>query len=368
MSEKLAKLDDVKPGRQVVVPVPISEDEMAVIREMIAPTLTPSELELFFHECARIGTHPLDRSLIPIKFEGEGKAKLTFITTIDLYRSIAEDTGLYRGQGPVAYGPLSIQLPPADKFSPSKSAPEWATAEVRRLDPDTGSVFTVAATAFWDEYYPGDGLRGGMWRKLPRGMLGKCAEALALRKAFPKKLAQLYTNDEMDQAGPSRGPATPPPSKTDQVKAATGQTPGAATPPATNGGDKVSVKQAIGRILYDLTGGDMVKSKALLKEVSYFKGTDDKVHEVELVSQLKEGGKWSLNILADLEKKVKAKAAQAPAQAPAPADDDFVPEVEHYNGRVDPQGCPKKATACDAFSIRGNDGWCGMDGTVCRYV
>jgi hypothetical protein len=57
-------------------------------------------------------------------------------------------------------------------------------------------VEPLYAVATFDAYNAGSPI----WKKMPALMLGKCAEMLALRKAFPQDLSGLYSAEEMDQA------------------------------------------------------------------------------------------------------------------------------------------------------------------------
>jgi hypothetical protein len=58
------------------------------------------------------------------------------------------------------------------------------------------------ATALWSNYVQTskDGHPTKFWSSMGPLMLGKCAESLALRRAFPEDLSGIYTADEMMQA------------------------------------------------------------------------------------------------------------------------------------------------------------------------
>ena len=135
---------------------------------------------MFLYDCSRQGVHPLDKL---IHFTKRG-GRYVPITSIDFLRARAESTGEYAGND----DPL---------FDEDSNPPAWARVTVYRMVKGTRCPFT--ATARWSEYYPGK-QQGFMWDKMPYLMLGKVAESLALRKAFPKALHGMYSKEELDQA------------------------------------------------------------------------------------------------------------------------------------------------------------------------
>jgi phage recombination protein Bet len=166
---------------------------MAIARNTVAKGLSDDEFAVYLYNCQRQNIHPLDGLLVPIsRNDSESNSKrLTFVSTVDLLRSRAADTGDYAGN----------EDPVFEHLDGAKN-PQSAAAIVTKFVHGEKCHFT--ATARWDEYYPGDGKAGFMWRAKPHVMLGKCAEALALRKAFPKQLAGLYVAEELEKDAPRR--------------------------------------------------------------------------------------------------------------------------------------------------------------------
>ena len=185
MSEELVEIEGIK----------IKREQIDLVKRTIFLNASDDELRLFFYECARRGVHPMDRLIFPVvRIDKEGNRRVAFQTGIDYLRAAAEETGRYVGQKTIEYGP---EIP--IEGHPEIKVPEWATAMVLRKDPESGEVVEVPHTVRWKEYYPGEKL-GFMWRKMPYGQLGKCAEAGSLRKGFPRKLGGLYVNEEMERA------------------------------------------------------------------------------------------------------------------------------------------------------------------------
>lgn len=178
MSNKLTKVEP-KSGDLIT----FNDDQVGLIKRTFAKDATNDELALFLHQCKRTGLDPLAKQIYFQKRNSSDGPKVTIITGIDGYRLVADRTKQYAGSD--------------DPIFDNEDNPRKATVTVYKIVGGIRCPF--AATARWDQYYPGDKL-GFMWRKMPHLMLGKCAEALALRKAFPAELSGVYTKEEMEQA------------------------------------------------------------------------------------------------------------------------------------------------------------------------
>ena len=179
-------------------------ERINLIKQNFAKKATNDELRLFLTYASMRGLDPISRQIVFTKYDTKRGPQIAFITTIDGYRLVADRTGRYAGSDDYLFDNGLSMFNHMNKLSElgmigAEAIPLTATVTVYKIVQGVRVPFT--ASARWSEYYPGKGPKSFMWDKMPYLMIGKCTEALALRKAFPLELSGMYTDTEMHQAG-----------------------------------------------------------------------------------------------------------------------------------------------------------------------
>lgn len=172
----------------------LDKEKVELLKNTICKGSTDEEFQLFLHACQRTGLDPFAKQIHAVKRpekqkDGSYREAMSIQIGIDGFRLIADRTGRFcPGREPTfAY----------DKDGRLLSA----TAYVKKQTKD-GTWHEIPATAFYLEYCQKtrEGRPTKFWDNMPHSQLAKCAEALALRKAFPAELSGMYTKEEMEQS------------------------------------------------------------------------------------------------------------------------------------------------------------------------
>lgn len=161
-----------------------NDKQEAALKQIGLANAPKAELAVFLHFAQRTGLDPFARQIYMIERGG----RFTIQASIDGLRIVAQRSGEYAGQvGPYWCGEDG----------------EWTDVWLENKPPVAAKVGVLRkgfqeplwGVAKYDSY----NANSPIWKKMPDTMIAKCAEALALRKAFPNDLSGLYTTEEMEQ-------------------------------------------------------------------------------------------------------------------------------------------------------------------------
>lgn len=164
-----------------------TNDELVpVLRNSLYPGASDESIRLVLGYCRAAGLDPMAKPvhIVPMWDNKSKTMRDVVMPGIDLYRVKASRTLEYVGCSEPEFGPdQTVALGGVDVTFPA-----WCRVTVRRLV--AGSVAEFTAVERWTENYATKGRDSAqpntMWLKRPYGQLAKCAEAQALRKAFPE--------------------------------------------------------------------------------------------------------------------------------------------------------------------------------------
>jgi len=166
---------------------------LSIIKNTVAKTATVEEFHMFVEFCKGTGLNPFKKEIWFIK---DKTGKVQMMTGVNGFYSIANDNPQFDGIEIIETGEQEIELLLSGNKVKKIKVPKSVEAKVYRKD----RKIPFTAIAKWDEYSkplitPYGNL--SVWGQMPSVMLSKCAESMALRKAFPQELNGLYTAEEM---------------------------------------------------------------------------------------------------------------------------------------------------------------------------
>ena len=179
--------------------------QLDIIKKTCAPDTNTDEFNLFIESARLYGLNPMKRQIMAMVFSKDNakKRRMSLIVEIGGLRSIAGRSGKYR--------PASEPTVFENGADVTDINPLGLTRAIVKLykQDDRGEWFPVIGEAWWDEHVntkeiwennrpTGKFKLADTWKKMPRLMLAKCAEAQALRKGWPEDVGGLYEEAEGD--------------------------------------------------------------------------------------------------------------------------------------------------------------------------
>lgn len=179
----------------------IDKNLYSALKNAIYPGAKDESVAMVLSYCKARGLDPLQKPvhIVPMYVEdkqtNEKKMRDVIMPGIGLYRIQAQRSGQYAGQTDPEFGDDIIE----SICGISITYPKWCKVTVKKQMPN-GEIVEFSSKEFWKENYAStkEGAPNAMWKKRPYAQLAKCAEAQALRKAFPDIIDQTPTAEEME--------------------------------------------------------------------------------------------------------------------------------------------------------------------------
>lgn len=180
-----------------VMPVIAEAALVEVLSSSLYPGAEHNSVVMVLAYCKAAQLDPMLKPvhIVPMYQKGRGMVDVV-MPGIGLYRIQAARTGHYAGMTEPEYGPTIT----ASLSNVEVAYPEWCRVTVKRQMAN-GQIAEFTANERWLENYAtasrDSAAPNAMWKRRAFAQLAKCAEAQALRKAFPE-VGSMPTSDEME--------------------------------------------------------------------------------------------------------------------------------------------------------------------------